>query len=900
MSFQIAGTPPQTTVNGIASGSGMGGASKSTISPSTNRRTAGSCIVTSTVDKSYGARRITPFKNLVLSGENPAPLGETGTEGEGEDGSKLHGSLSAGGSTSRLDHMTTKSSIPGVNNKPPSPMDSQVSMSQPNLHRIPIRSKSDPRLGQRAHRKEHASLSDATNTESSNSPGKTSPGPKRMLKQPSTGNMTSRSPSQEHAMPGRTTPSRLARPVSRLNKTGGDHKVAMVKETSEENEVDHLKFERKRSNSDAKRPSALSLPRSLSRTGGEMCGGPGIPIPGGHPSGKGSTPSPDSRLISSSSVPSGDGIRQVTPSSEKERSFTTSDPGTPVSTTKRLVGGASGLQTPTRHKLRTSSASSQASIESDVGVPSSEQDVVGGREEVKERPASKLTKPVSLQRFGAAGRKSPSRLTKFQSMSSQGSVPMRPKTTAGRSGEPARVERGGGERREGISSSNSSLEGSANSEHDVKPVKSVQQVSSTSVTGLSTQSEHPKQVSSLSGSGSLVAPLVGGKDNRRISPEGMSPNGKTLSNESISSENRLNQQDKPDLKTKLIEEVAQSTEVVGTAVMNGSVGSAKMGGDNESETQTSNLSQGSEAATDTTLSSLSLSSGPHTTTHTAPLPATGTTCEQQPETGQAPYSDSASPHTKHKSHDSHMTPEKTQTQNSHESRHFNPLSNNVNPMRSPLTREKEKAKRARSLSPKISRRIFPLPSQPNKPAVNVSQYDTSGSLLSPPASTSERFGAHLELSRTDSPESVKSDIVTSAYALSRKPLRSSLRATRDKDSSSSSLDSGKVHLLTNKVTISPRSSQVVFLPDEAGLQLSATYSQPTILSPAKRLLRGRPSSLSDNCSVVQDPEKRGSIFSEKMDYSDEEKFLSAKLSHDVSHQRYDSTPEVSGFTLPHL
>jgi hypothetical protein len=445
-----------------------------------------------------------------------------------------------------------------------------------------------------------------------------------------------------------------------------------------------------------------------------------------------------------------------------------------------------------------------------------------------------------------------------------------------------------------VRSNNSSLE---ESEQEGRPVKLDKQVSSTSSTGsTSTLSESPKQVEAGS---KLVAPLAGGKDNRRISPEGMSPDGKTLSNESISgtpsTENWKNSLNKPEKTTKLIEEAAgdTSTTEIRDGVRTGKVGGAiDVGGASEPETQTPNLSQGSEVATDTTLSSLSLASvsSPPPSSRVPPLSSSGTPYGQQPETGQAAYSNSTSPLAKRStspsqsSHDSHVTPEKKAGPEPPTSpTHFNPL-------RSPLAKEKEKEKRARSLSPKFSRRIFPPSTQPMSPSVNVSQYDTSnGSILSPPHSTADRF-AHFDLTRTDSPESVKSDVA--AYSSSRKPLRSSLRAMRDKDSSSSSLDSGKVHISTNKVTISPRSSQVVFLPEESGLRLSAAFSQPTILSPAKRLTRGRPSSLSDNSSIDVEHGKRGSTASEKMDYSTEDAFLTPGLALSVSHQRYDSTPEL--------
>ena len=937
----------------------MGGATKSMISPVTNRRTAGSSIMTSTVDKPYGARRTLPYKNLVLSGEKPAALEVNGTgEGEQENGSgssarKLQGSLPATGSASRLDHFSTKSGIPGSKGLSHAEHGGLTSVSQPNLQRIPGRSKSETRLGHKDVRKESGS------TDPSESPAKSSGLPKRMLKQPSAGILSGRSTPVEHNPSGRTTPSKLMRPGSRIIKPGGstssEQKVTGKETPQDDSDTEPPKFERKRSNSEVRRsPAAANTPRSSLRSGGETrkISVPGGLLLGGKGQQKNSPVSPDSRLVS----PGGDsGLRQLKPPSDLERSSTSTEPGssTARSDAAKRVGG-SGLQAPTQRVVRTQSPSPSSSLKrnADTGpseereansVSSSADGIPGGREKTessgKERPSSvtpskKLPKAMSLQQFRSgipsAGemRKPPAAsggLSKLQSLaSSQGFVPTTPRggsrSPRGDSTANERAAKGGG--RKERHSSNSSLESSTNSEHEIRPAVSVhleKQVSSTSSAGSSAQAENEKSnvAPPNSQNVTLVTPLAGGKDNRRISPEGMSPDGKTLSNESIN-ENQKNSMNHQGMTSKLIEEVVQTKEDDGDVMKVGDKrdvadkmgGTLEVGVASESETQTPNLSQGSEVATDSALSSLSLasaSSPPHNS-HSSLLTSSTDVCGQQPETGQAPYSVTTSPHEKHSSsshgtsHDSHVTPHEGDTadpesQGPPESRHYipphmRPPQQLNHPLRSPL--KKEKAKRARSLSPKSSRRIFPLPAQPNGPSVNVSQYDTgtSNSHTIPPPSTSERL-AHLELSRTDSPESVKSDVVTSAYSSSRKPLRSSLRAAKDKDSSSSSLDSGKVNMPNTKVTISPRSSQVVFIPDEAGLHLSAPFSQPTIFaSPNKRTTRGRPSSLSDSHRVDPDAEKRISIVSEKLDYSDEEKFLERKLGHSSSHQRYDSTPEV--------
>ena len=711
-----------------------------------------------------------------------------------------------------------------------------------------------------------------------------------MLKQPSASSIQSgRSTPVENAGSGRATPSRLTRPASRLNKmgTGSEKKTAAdsaagMEASSDESEGERLK-KRTRSNSEVRRVSVTTPPRSK---GIPVAAGTNIP-PGGLNFGRGlqksAIHSSDSRLASPGSAPSGDistGLRKISLASDKERSFSSSEPGTAVGDARKAAGG---LQPPSQRLPRGQSTSSTATKTTE----SDQQQGVKKDGGEGERPASRLSKPSSLPKFGGASpgdrRKSPSGLNRLQQplSSSQGFLP-----TAGRGSKVARgatvgEERGskfeGGPLRE---SSCSSLEGSVEDGRPSKLEKQVSSTSSTGSTGTVTLSDSPKQVELVS---RLVKPLAGGKDNRRISPEGMSPDRKTLSNESIG-ENQKNSLGKPEKVTKLIEE---TTTLSNAASQNGTetdkVGVVEVGVAREPEAQTPNLSQGSEVATDSTLSSLSLASV------SSPPPS-------QPETGQAPYSNSASPLAKRSSsppsqssHDSHMIPDEKTAPAADESA-LPSSPRDFNPLRSPLAKEKEKAKRARSLSPKISQRVFP-PQRTAGPSVNVSQYDASrGAPFSPPHLPGDRF-ARLELSRTDSPESVKSDVTTAtAYSSSRKPLRSSLRAMKDKDSSSSSLDSGKVHLHPNKVTISPRSSQVVFLPEEAGLQHSAAYFQPTILSPGKRTRAGRPSSLSDNTSI--DHGKRESTASEKMDYSIVEQFLTPSLGENVSLQRYDSTPEV--------
>ena len=888
------------------------------LSPS-NRRTAGSSIVTSTIDKHFPARRTAPYKNVILNGEKPAALERSGEEREGGK------SLPATVSTSRLDHMTRKTSIPGVKPGPASSSPSggeqilsPMSISQPNLHRqIPSRSKSEPRLArsrttqqqQQQQQQRKGSNSSDIETETATKSATSSALPKRMLKQPSASGIPSgRSTPVDRGSPGRTTPSRLTRPGSRLNKIGNgpekktvDSNSAAVKEVSSDESEGERVRSRARNSSEVRKISVTTSPRSTSRTGNRgisIPGGGGSNIPpgnlnilgGGRGLSKSAIHSSDSRLASPGSVPHGDigsRLRKMSLTVEKERSFSTSEPGTALGDVA-VKKAAVGLQTPSPRQLRGQSSSalplnvkrSESTVDERQGVKKE-----GGEEE---KQTSKLSKPSSLPRFGAVGpgdrRKSPSGLNKLQQSlaTSQGfAVPV-----AGLGSKVAQGNTTGGPKfertpRERVGSSNSSIEGSS---EDGTPTLLEKQVSSTSSTESSAVivggSQKPVEPSSIP-----VKPLAGGKDNRRISPEGMSPDRKTLSNESIE-ENQKNSLEKQEKTTKLITDTTAGDGVNCDGTRTGKVGVVEVGGVGEPEMQTPNLSQGSEVATDTTLSSLSLASV------SSPPPS-------QPETGQPPYSVSVSPLAKRSSspsqssHDSHMTSENKPVVGDQSGvTRASPAP--YNPLRSPLAKDKEKAKRARSLSPKFSRRVFPPQQSPVGPSVNVSHFDTSGGPpFSPPHLPRERF-AHLDLSRTESPESVKSDVAVAAYSSSRKPLRSSLRTTKDKDSSSSSIDSGKVHFQQNKVTISPRSSQLVFRSDEIGLNHSAVFSPPTNLSPAKRV-RGRPSSLSDNMSLEVDHGKRESTTSERMDYSTVERFeefLTPSLGLTPSHQRYDSTPEV--------
>ena len=140
--------------------------------------------------------------------------------------------------------------------------------------------------------------------------------------------------------------------------------------------------------------------------------------------------------------------------------------------------------------------------------------------------------------------------------------------------------------------------------------------------------------------------------------------------------------------------------------------------------------------------------------------------------------------------------------------------------------------RARSLSPQRMHRVKP------KTRVHVAQTQapTRGLL------GSKR--AELDLARTASNDSTKSENLSV-----KKPLKSSLRNSslnpKSRNSSSSSLESGKC---LPKVTISPRSSQLVYDPEEIGLH-PPSYAYTSRHSPTPlNISPDRPHSLTESAA----------------------------------------------------
>lgn len=264
-------------------------------------------------------------------------------------------------------------------------------------------------------------------------------------------------------------------------------------------------------------------------------------------------------------------------------------------------------------------------------------------------------------------------------------------------------------------------------------------------------------------------------------------------------------------------------------------------------------------------------------------PASRSKAISQPETGQL-YSDSMSPQLK-------RSGERVEAIKSDRFTHSEEVHHAHLSRIKELTRSPQHEKRARSLSPKSSSRIGPYSSvdriHPRSP-------------MSP-----ERIG----LGRTASNASTKSDMTNTGPM--QKPLRSSLRgANKGRNISAGSLEANSPKNIP-KVTISPRSSQVVYLPDEVGLQPPPPYANKPFLSPA--ISADRPQSLADSTSSESPPGsthvlpysrtdvvRRSSLrstMSEKLDYSDELRFLNPNMQ-DVANERYGSTPEVRRRALP--
>ena len=263
----------------------------------------------------------------------------------------------------------------------------------------------------------------------------------------------------------------------------------------------------------------------------------------------------------------------------------------------------------------------------------------------------------------------------------------------------------------------------------------------------------------------------------------------------------------------------------------------------------------------------------------------------QPETGQ-PYSENMSqlsPQTNQKNFQKPTAPMNVRTQNyqrQEDSEEERNTKSDVQHIRSSRLEEVAKSpdriKRARSLSPKSSHRV---------------------NLHVPVSSSGRKRFLRAEVDRTAS-----NDSENRIPSPSRK---SCLRnGTKSRTSSSSSLESARS---TPKVTISPRSSQLVYDPEETGLHPPPTYAVTSYTSP-KHLSLDRPQSFAESVISSSDsssppgsmhgiagyPRTKADIvrrastmstMSERLDYHEVTNFLRPNLQ-ETEHNKFGSTPEV--------
>ena len=400
-------------------------------------------------------QRKTPYMGGILSGDKPTVLEEKERRGGGggggggekrEEESLLRGSLAVSGSTSRLDHISPKAGSAMV---PPKQSQlehttHQVSVSQPALHRTPARTKSEPGLGMNRVQGHARNRKDNTQNglkDHEESPGISRPAAyahKSMGRHTSANTIPSLSGRSTPLSPdshtsGRSTPSRLMHPSSKLSRPvagkrgaggsgggGGKDLLSDESECGRETERSKLQISRQRSNSEARKMNIegrSSLPRATTSSISDQRELPGNTAGGIKVQQKSSTfspdsrltspdsrlTSPDSRLIGPSSVPTGDGFRQLKEAMEKE--------GRGGIEGSRGGGGGGGegrrfvgMRSPDMRKGRTSSSSSTESVSP--GVAKVMQ--IGGREGKEREPTPIHTTAPTKEEGGRGGGEKPS------------------------------------------------------------------------------------------------------------------------------------------------------------------------------------------------------------------------------------------------------------------------------------------------------------------------------------------------------------------------------------------------------------------------------------------------------------------------------------------------------------
>ena len=865
-------------------------------SPAATRRTAGSSILTSTTyNRPYGQRRV-PYKAVTIDG-NTKPVLENGNTGE--DNKKDKESSDSEESLTKVSASDSKLVSPSSK----LPQSASLSRAPTDTHDPPGRSKSAPHFAsklaapsQRTKEKENrgeAPINSPANELEERPPSR--------LRQPTSGRSTPLSqtgrstPSQIPGMSGR---SGIARPSSRNAKTS-----QVVDRSSEQNGevVEHeeneeklirkdsrLRLQRKGSDGPTRRhrvntigavgieSGTDSLPRNLPK--GVLSSGL---VPPSHRK-PGATPEPRAKDFESAGDFSdrvqvkGDGVLV------KERRGGSEEPGKVAEEEKR------GLKMPTKFSAGVRTPN----------LPSGPQASLVGEERSEPPPSSSSVPTSKLRKMSE--RKIPAPHANMQRSAIPGSG----------GGTPSMKHRD-----TRTTSSNSSLESctsgeikltnSANLDRNVQLLeKSANKASLPEAVQRKVDVPFSLQLSSEGSrqdqhggvvEGKILSPPLAFKSlekasetspkgdvsrySRRISPEGMShgddssPVEENQSGDKTAENNLKNEQEiEREKKPMVISERLNSDSEPVTQ--------------KKTEISDSGVKAASEVSSPTANEAENGSNGGSGGVPPSQLPAASHA--SQPETGQ-PYSEGMaqlSPPVVQKRLPQLQPHAQTQIRHhSEDSEEERGTKSDVHHNRSSRVEEimKSPAKRARSLSPKSSHRIN----------------------LRSPMNSLERKQLGMKLDRTAS-----NDITRHENRVSSPSRKSCLRnSNKSPSSSSSSLEGGRS---ASKVTISPRSSQLVYNPDETGLHPPPSYSMTSFLSP-KHLSHNRPQSFAESINSSSDSSsppgsvhgipstfpwskvdtvRRVSTLSEKLDYREVANFLRPNLQQVAEHSSFGSTPEV--------
>ena len=865
-------------------------------SPATNRRTAGSSIMTSTnYNRPYGQRRV-PYKPITIDGNNKLVL-ENGAAGEDSKSKDKENSDSEEGLTKVP---TADSKLVSPSSK--GPQSTSLSRASTDIHDPPGRSKSLPHFASRLaapsqRTKDKESKGESPSDSAANEPEERPPS---RLRQPVSGRSTPLSQSGRSTpslIPGMSGRSGIARPSSRNAKTSQtvDKSAEQNGELAEHEEGEEklirkdsrLRLQRKGSDGPIRRhrvntigvvgieSGTDSLPRNLPK--GVLSSG--LVPPGSHRKPE-ATSEPRSKDFESAGDFSdrvqvkGDGVVV----SERK--------GGSEGSGKRAEEEKRGLKMPTKFSAGVRTPN----------LPSGPQVSLVG-EERSEPPPSSSSVPTS----------------KLRKMSER-KIPT-PHANVQRSTTPVSGGTSLKHRDALTGSSNSSLESctsgeiklsnSANLDRNVQllekrenkpglPKVAQRKADVPSSLNLSSEGSRQGQHGGVV-EGEILSPPIAFKSlekaseispkedvnrySRRISPEGMSHGDDSSPLEDNQSGDKTA---KNNLKNEQEIEREKKSMVI----------SEKLNSDSKAVTQekTEISDSGVKAASEVS-SPAANKAGNGTQEGSGGVPPSqlpAASHASQPETGQ-PYSEGMaqlSPPVVQKRPPQFQLHAHAQVRHhSEDSEEEQAAKSDVHQTRSSRVEDvtKSPAKRARSLSPKSSHRIN----------------------LYSPMNSLERKQHGIKLDRTAS-----NDITRPENRVSSPSRKSCLRnSNKSPSSSSSSLEGGRS---ASKVTISPRSSQLVYNPEETGLHPPPpSYSMTSYLSP-KHISHNRPQSFTDSINSssdsssppgsvhgipsafpwLKDTGRRVSTLSEKLDYREVANFLRPNLQKVTEHSNFGSTPEV--------